>query len=463
MKLKQYFEKAELLKKELDSFRPLDKETEQRIFQKFRLDWNYHSNNIEGNSLSYGETKALILFGLTANGKPLKDHFEITGHDEAVKWILDIVKEERTITESFIRELHTLILKEPYEVDASTPDGKPTKKRVQIGEYKKTPNHVKTQTGEMFYFALPEETPAKMNDLINWYREKKEDSQTNPITLATEFHYKFILIHPFDDGNGRTARLLMNFTLMQAKFPPVIIKTQDKENYYRALRQADSGNLEVFFEYIAKNLIDSLELMLRGAKGEKIDEIGDLDKKLALLEKELNQSGSKIETYKSKETVENFIYKQLPKILSAFIETSEKFKPFYFDHNYEIIFHCTGATSSTVLANLSENYFQAVLDLYNNRISHSNSNRKYLKSILLKCAHLTFNRNTKKTEARFSYYDNTRISFKPTQIKIYFPKSKQEIILLYDEEINEEELKLYLEREAQHHFDYIQQMIDKNK
>jgi Fic family protein len=112
-----HLEKAFQLKKELDSLRPLSADDEQRIMQKFRLDWNYHSNHLEGNALTYGETKALILFGITAQGKPLQDHIEMTGHNEAVKWIEDIVKQNRPLTENFIRELHQLILKEPYEVD----------------------------------------------------------------------------------------------------------------------------------------------------------------------------------------------------------------------------------------------------------------------------------------------------------------------------------------------------------
>ncbi len=99
-------EKVEQLKGELDRLRPLDAEAEARIMQKFRLDWNYHSNNLEGNSLTYGETKALILFGITAQGKPLKDHFEITGHNEAINWILEIVRDQTELTEVFIRQLH---------------------------------------------------------------------------------------------------------------------------------------------------------------------------------------------------------------------------------------------------------------------------------------------------------------------------------------------------------------------
>ena len=181
--------------------------------QKFRLDWNYHSNHLEGNSLNYGETKALLLFGITAQGKPLKDHFEITGHNEAIDWVIDMVKGNRSLTENFIRELHQLLLKEPYEVDAITPEGKSTKRKIAVGQYKTMPNHVKTVTGEMFYFATPEETPAKMHDLLVWYNEKVTQKDFNPILIAAEFHYKFIRIHPFDDGNGRTARILMNFIL----------------------------------------------------------------------------------------------------------------------------------------------------------------------------------------------------------------------------------------------------------
>ena len=108
-----------------------------------------------------------------------------------------------------------MILKEPYEVDAITPEGKPTKRTVQVGVYKQSPNHVKTKTGEIFRFSTPEETPAKMTDLVDWYGGQMNDKKVNPILLAAEFHYKYIRIHPFDDGNGRTARILMNFILMQ--------------------------------------------------------------------------------------------------------------------------------------------------------------------------------------------------------------------------------------------------------
>jgi Fic family protein len=94
---------------------------------------------------------------------------------------------------------------------------------------------VLTRTGEMFYFASPEETPAKMAELMAWYNENVNKEDTNAVLFATEFHYRFIRIHPFDDGNGRLARLLMNFILMLKGYPPAIIKTEDKDAYYNAL------------------------------------------------------------------------------------------------------------------------------------------------------------------------------------------------------------------------------------
>lgn len=289
-------QRIDQLKVELEALRPLDAEREGRIMQKFRLDWNYHSNHLEGNSLTYGETKALILFGITAQGKPLKDHLEMTGHNEAIKWIEEVVKEERPLTESFIRQLHVLLLKEPYLVDAVTIDGKPSKKLIQVGQYKSSPNNVVTATGEIFYFATPEETPAMMTDLVDWYRAEKEKSELHPLQLAALFHYRFVRIHPFDDGNGRTARILMNFILLQHGLPPVIIKTEDKQNYFAALRQADVGLLEPFVEYIGENLERSLDLMVRGAKGEYIEEFEDLLKESSLIRQKSQMSNSKNNT-----------------------------------------------------------------------------------------------------------------------------------------------------------------------
>ena len=330
------FNKALELKKELDALRPLSPEVEKRIMDKFRLDWNYHSNHLEGNSLTFGETKALILHNITAQGKPLKDHFEITGHNEAVKWVVDLVNGERDLTENFIRELHTLILKESYEVDSITPDGKPTKKRIKVGQYKTSNNHVKTNTGEIFYFATAEETPAKMTDLMNWYHSELKIDNINPILLATEFHYKYIRIHPFDDGNGRTARILMNFILMKFGYPPVVIKTEDKANYFSVLQQADAGTLTPFVEYITDNLNHSLEIMLRGAKGGEIEEVGDVKKELALLEQKFKDDKNYVKVTKSIESINAVFDHFLSDYLTEYFNQYDDFKGFYQNIKIEV-------------------------------------------------------------------------------------------------------------------------------
>jgi len=320
--------KALELKNLLDSLRPIDKEQEARIMQKFRLDWNYHSNNLEGNSLTYGETKALIMFGITAQGKPLKDHSEIKGHNEAIDWVIEMVKGDRPLTESFIRELHRLLLNELYE--------EKLKKGIKTESYKTTPNHVITQTGETFFFATPEETPAKMGDLMAWYNEKIEDISFNPILLAAEFHYKFIRIHPFDDGNGRTARILMNFILMKFGYPPVIIKTDDKANYFTALQLADTGNLEAFVNYIAKNLNRSLEIMIAGAKGESIEEPDDIDKEIALLEKRLKGIGESSNVGKTEESLSQLFNNVMLKLNDSILKRTGRLIDYYLDN--ELLF-----------------------------------------------------------------------------------------------------------------------------
>lgn len=292
-----FVEEINLLKKEIDTLRPLSKETEQKILQKFRLDWNYHSNAIEGNQLTYGETVAFIMEGVTAKGKTLKDHLDIKGHDEAVKYLLDLVKNnEYEINEAEIRNLHATILKEPYQVDAKTLDGLSVKKTIQLGKYKSSPNHVETATGEIHYYASVEDTPARMHDLMTWYKEAKQLTEIHPIVLATLFHHEFTSIHPFDDGNGRMGRLLMNMMLLQSGYTPVVVKQNDRTAYYQVLRQADAGEMIPITEYMSKLLKHSLNVYIKGANGESIDDEDDIDKEIALFRKLMISKNSKYES-----------------------------------------------------------------------------------------------------------------------------------------------------------------------
>lgn len=115
-----------------------------------------------------------------------------------------------------------------------------------------------------------------MKDLLDWYTNN--NSIIHPLELASEFHHEFVLIHPFDDGNGRISRLLMNYIFIRNGFPPVVIKSLDKQKYLNALRLADIGKMDAFVDFIADQLIWSLEISLMAAKGESIDEKGDFKK-----------------------------------------------------------------------------------------------------------------------------------------------------------------------------------------
>lgn len=284
MDLPEIISKVNELKAEIDRVRPLTPVLEQQIMQKFRLDWNYHSNAIEGNSLTYGETRAFLMQGVTAKGKPLKDHLDIEGHDEAISYLEAFVKDQVSLSEKTIKELHKILLVRPYEVDAISPEGRPVKKTIQIGQYKKQPNHVKTRTGKIHFYASPTETPAKMGELVAWYR--KNENELHPLILAASLHYEFVNIHPFDDGNGRMARLLMNLVFMNKGYVPVVLSIDRKNSdYFPALEKADAGDLDDFFSLIGEELIYSMELYLKGAKGENIEEENDLDKKIDLLQR----------------------------------------------------------------------------------------------------------------------------------------------------------------------------------
>ncbi len=282
------------LKTQLDALRPLSKELEDKVMQKLRLDWNYHSNAIEGNPYSYGETVTFILYGITAKGKTLKDHLDIKGHNESVKFLLNVVKDERGINEMDIRSLHKMLLVEPYYNPAITADGQSTRKLIEIGKYKTSSNSVRTITGELHDYPSPEEVPAMMSDLVDWYQQNRNDKTIHPFVLASLFHHRFVAIHPFDDGNGRMTRLLMNFILMQKNYPPIIVKQDDRNNYYAVLNEANDNKFLPLLEYFAELEKHSINIYLKAANGESIDEMSDVDKEIALLKKSLDAPDFKI-------------------------------------------------------------------------------------------------------------------------------------------------------------------------
>jgi len=268
LKLETEFSKADILqevdalKKQIDDMRPLPADVEGRIMQTLHRSWNYHSMQLDSNKLNSGQITAFLTEDTIAKGKQLKDHLEIRGHIDAINFLSSIAKETRLMNEADIRNLHKIILVEPYDIQVQTADGLTTTKRITLGEYKTLPNHAKTTTGEIYYYSTPEETPAKMLALMEWYAETSAKSEIHPVIVAALFHHKFVSIHPFDDGNERLSRILMNLILMQSGFPPVIINLDESQKYYSLLSRADDGDCWPFVEYITDCLKGSLQMFL---------------------------------------------------------------------------------------------------------------------------------------------------------------------------------------------------------
>ena len=303
-----------------NSLLPMSPENQRRWDKKVRLEFNYNSNHIEGNTLTYGETELLLLFGETHGSRPMREYEEMKAHDVAFQKIKEWAADTETpLTEQDIKNLNQIILVQPFWKDAITPDGQPTRRQITVGNYKTQPNSVRLPNGELFEYTAPQEVPIQMQALMEWYRD--EQTALHPVTLAAMFHYKFVCIHPFDDGNGRVSRLLMNYVLLAHKLPPVVIKSSDKQNYLHALHLADTGQYEAFIRYIAEQVVSSLEMAIKAAKGESIEEPDDLDKEIALLTRQLQHQ----ETYKTPQQVLNVFHWAQQKLLSPCEAVLQKF------------------------------------------------------------------------------------------------------------------------------------------
>ena len=260
----------------------MKKADEERLWMKLRLEWNYNSNHIEGNTLTYHETELLLINDRAAGGHPMRDYEEMKAHDVAIDHTRSLAGAEQVIGEGDIRDLNQILLKEPFWQSAETPDGQPTRKRIIPGQYKRQPNHVRTATGELHRFAEPEETLSLMEE---WTRDFRRDLERTayplPLLLA-ESHWSFLRIHPFDDGNGRTARLLANYILLRKDLPPIVIKSDDRDRYVGALQNTDLGSMLPLARFMLENVLWSLGAGIRAAKGESISEPEDSAKDLEL-------------------------------------------------------------------------------------------------------------------------------------------------------------------------------------
>ncbi len=264
--------------RELKPQRDLVKE---QLARKFSIEFNYNSNHIEGNTLTYGQTEVLLFFGKVIGEAKMFDLEEMKAHNVGLKMVLAEALTDNPLTEAFIRQTHKILLREDYQVYRNLPDGVTTSYTVHAGCYKTRPNSVITPTGERFDYASPEETPGLMTDLVQWYQNEEAKGLLNPLELASLFHYRYIRIHPFEDGNGRIARLMLNFILARHNYPLIVVPSKTKQQYLEALATADSSvgiipsdganaslvQIKPFFDYMEKLMTVEMQSDIAVAEG----------------------------------------------------------------------------------------------------------------------------------------------------------------------------------------------------
>lgn len=225
---------------EWNALQPLSDRDREMLSRRFTIDFNYNSNHIEGNTLTYGQTEILLMFGKIVGEADVRDVHEMTASNVGLKMMKEeALLKETPLTQHFIRTLHKTLLREDYTVYRTLPGGVQTSYVIHAGQYKTRPNSVITRYGDRFEYATPEETPALMSDLIDWYNDAERSGKFTPIELAAIFHYRYIRIHPFEDGNGRIARLMVNYILTRHDYPMIVVRSRKKKEYLEALHRTD--------------------------------------------------------------------------------------------------------------------------------------------------------------------------------------------------------------------------------
>jgi Fic family protein len=231
----------------LDARRPLPKEVLHNLEEWYRIETTYSSNALEGNTLTASETAIVVEKGLTIGGKTVREHLEAINHAHAFDYILGWARDHtKKVTLHEIRTLHQLVLKGIQDEGA--------------GGWRKV--YIKV-SGSAFEFPAPWEIEERMADFIEWLQA----AQGHPMMIAAEAHLRLVTIHPFVDGNGRTARLLMNLMLIRAGYPPAVIRPEIRKAYIDSLVDAQlQGDSESFYWLMAEAVSESLNLYLKNTE-----------------------------------------------------------------------------------------------------------------------------------------------------------------------------------------------------
>lgn len=221
-----------------------------RITEALEIEYTYDSNRIEGNTLTLHETDMVVNKGITIAGKGLREHLEAINHKEAIDFIKDIAQKKEPISERVLLDIHAIVL---HSIDKDN-----------AGKYRRVPVII---SGSKHIPPQPYLLQPKMDELFQWYEANKDSM--HPVVLAAQMHEKLVSVHPFIDGNGRTARLLMNLILMQHGYPIANIKgdNETRRRYYETLEEASSEDNSAFVEFIEDVVIQSLTYYLKIIRG----------------------------------------------------------------------------------------------------------------------------------------------------------------------------------------------------
>ena len=245
MNYENKLDQIDKLNKETQSFRPISKDAFKQIKEYFRIGLTYSSNAIEGNTLTETETKIVLEDGLTIAGKPLKDHYEASGHSEAFDFVYDLAK-KKVITEKDILGIHRLFY---YRIDED-----------HAGKYRKVPV---TISGTEYLPPAPGKVPAMMKKFVAKIPAMRK--KLHPVVFAAKLHEELVNIHPFVDGNGRTARLLMNLALIQDGYSITVIPPVLRRDYIALVGQCNTGKKDdtEFVNFIGCMVYESSKDYLR--------------------------------------------------------------------------------------------------------------------------------------------------------------------------------------------------------
>ncbi len=236
------FDRVEQLKKEIDKKRPFENPLINQLKDYYRIGLTYSSNALEGSTMTISETKVILEDGLTVAGKPLREVYEVTGHGEAYEFMFNIFKTNK-ITEDNIKKIHKLFYN---KIDNE-----------KAGQYREEEVII---TGSKYPVTKPNKIEKEMKELCKWIENERE--KYHPIEFATLLHKKFIFIHPFIDGNGRVARLIMNLALIQKGYMIAIIPPVLRNDYIMCLEEAHTNDKE-FVKFICDRVVESEEEIMR--------------------------------------------------------------------------------------------------------------------------------------------------------------------------------------------------------